>query len=71
MIALIRLLSVLGLMISCVTISVAQDKSVKPGVNDSFRDPDVKELVGKFYVEIREVYSHRQQVVAACQIKPG
>ncbi len=71
MIALIRLLSVLGLMISCVTISVAQDKSVKPGVNDSFRDPDVKEFVGKFEVESREVYSHRQQIVAACQIKPG
>lgn len=71
MTALIRLLSILGLMLSCATIAVAQEKSVKPGVNDSFRDPDVKEFVGKFEVESREVYSHRQQIVAACQIKPG
>lgn len=70
MTSMIRLLSILGLMMSC-AIAVAQDKSVKPGVNDSFRDPDVKEFVGKFEVESREVFSHRQQIVAACQIKPG
>lgn len=71
MTALIRRLSIFGLMMSCATIAIAQEKSVKPGVNDPFRDPDVKEFVGKFEVESREVYSHRQQIVDACQLKTG
>lgn len=54
-----------------VTSLVAQDKSVKPGVNDSFRDPDVKQFEGRFEVESREVYALRKEIVAACQIKPG
>lgn len=49
----------------------AQEKSVKPGVNDSFRDPDVKQFEGRFEVESREVYALRKEIVAACQIKPG
>lgn len=49
----------------------AQDQSVRPGINDSFRDPDVKEFVGRFEVESREVYSQRKEIVAACEIKPG
>lgn len=49
----------------------AQDKSVKPGVNDSFRDPDVKQFEGRFEVESREVFAHRKAIVAACQIQAG
>ncbi len=48
-----------------------QEQSVKPGINDTFRDPDLKEFQGKFEVESREVYAHRKEIVAACQIKPG
>jgi ubiquinone/menaquinone biosynthesis C-methylase UbiE len=44
---------------------------VKPGINDSFRDPDVKEFVGRFEVESREIFAHRQDILKACQIKPG
>lgn len=54
-----------------VTSLAAQDKSVKPGVNDSFRDPDVKQFEGRFEVESREVYAHRKEIVAACQIQVG
>jgi len=68
---LMRRLSVVWLVVSCAGLAIGQDKSVKPGVNDPFRDPDVKEFVGKFEVESREVYSHRQQIVAACRIRPG
>lgn len=49
----------------------AQDKSVKPGINDTFRDPNPQEFLGKFEVESREVYAHRKEILAACQIRPG
>ncbi len=49
----------------------AQDKSVKPGINDSFRDPDPKEFQGKFEIESREVFARRKEILAACDLKPG
>lgn len=49
----------------------AQEQSVRPGINDSFRDPNVKDFVGRFEVESREVFASRKQIVAACGIKPG
>ena len=54
-----------------VSLGTAQDKSVKPGVNDSFRDPDVKQFAGRFEVESREVFAQRQKIVEACQIRSG
>jgi ubiquinone/menaquinone biosynthesis C-methylase UbiE/intracellular sulfur oxidation DsrE/DsrF family protein len=44
---------------------------VKPGINDPFRDPDVKEFTDRFEVESREVYTRRREIVAACQIEAG
>lgn len=49
----------------------AQEKSVRPGINDSYRNPDVKEFQGRFEVESREIYTRRNEIVAACQIQPG
>jgi ubiquinone/menaquinone biosynthesis C-methylase UbiE/intracellular sulfur oxidation DsrE/DsrF family protein len=49
----------------------AQEKSVKPGINDSFRNPDPKEFQGRFEVESREVFGRRNEIVAACKLKPG
>lgn len=53
------------------SIGDAQEKSVKPGINDSFRNPDVKEFIGRFEIESREVFQHRQAILTACQIQPG
>lgn len=53
------------------SVCLAQEKSVKPGINDSFRDPDPKEFLGRFEVESREVFARRKEIVAACQIQPG
>ena len=50
---------------------VAQDKSVRPGINDSFRDPNVKEYVERFEVESREVFNRREEILKACEIEPG
>lgn len=49
----------------------AQDKSVRPGINKPFEDPDVKDFIGKFEIESREVYTKRKEIVAACKLKPG
>lgn len=49
----------------------SQEQSVRPGINDSFRDPNVKEFLGRFEVESREVFASRKEIVAACGIKPG
>jgi ubiquinone/menaquinone biosynthesis C-methylase UbiE len=52
-------------------VALAQEKSVKPGINDPFKDPDVKEFQGKFEGESREVFAQREKIVAACKLKPG
>ena len=64
---------ILLLMLAALSVPVAysQDQSVKPGINDTFRDPDPQEFLGKFEVESREVYARRKEIVAACEIQPG
>lgn len=66
-----RAFSVLIVVVLPFSISSAQEKSVNPGINDSFRDPDPKQFEGRFEVESREVFSRRKEIVAACQLKPG
>jgi ubiquinone/menaquinone biosynthesis C-methylase UbiE len=49
----------------------AQEKSVKPGINDPFKNPDVEKFQKTFEGESREVFVLRDKIVAACEIKPG
>lgn len=49
----------------------AQEASVKPGINDPFRKPDVKAFVERFEGESREIFEKRVAIAKACQIKPG
>ncbi len=65
------LVVVWGIVLAGLATCGAQEQSVRPGINDSFRDPDVQEFVGRFEVESREVFTQRQQIVAACGIRPG
>ena len=51
--------------------SPAQDKSVKPGINKSFAHSDVKQFIQRFEREGRDVFCLRNEVMAACKIKPG
>lgn len=53
------------------TLAVAQEQSVKPGINDSFQDPDVDKYIVMFEGESREIYKHRNEIVAAVGLKPG
>lgn len=59
------------LLIVITTRSFGQEKSLRPGINDSFRSPDVSQFQQRFETESREVFKNRQEIVAASQIKPG
>lgn len=61
----------IALALSVPALSYAQKQSVRPGINDSFRDPNVDEFVGRFEVESREVYARRKEIVEECRIEPG
>jgi ubiquinone/menaquinone biosynthesis C-methylase UbiE len=50
---------------------LAQEKSVRPGINDNFKNPNVEEWVGRLEAESREPYAKRNEIVAATGIKPG
>lgn len=52
-------------------LSFAQQQSVKPGINDSFKDPDVDKYIAMFEGESREIYKHRNEIVDAVGLKPG
>ena len=58
------------LALGCVS-AAAQERSVRPGINEPYRNPDVHEFVGRFERPGREVYDRRLEIVAACRIKPG
>lgn len=49
----------------------AQEKSVNPGINKNFENPDVSEFVGRFEKEGRDAFDHSQEIVAALKLKPG
>jgi predicted methyltransferase len=51
--------------------AAAQEKSVKPGINKPFENPDVDDYVKKFEGESREIAAHAKEIVAACKLKPG
>ncbi|MCC7086267.1 MAG: methyltransferase domain-containing protein [Pirellulales bacterium] len=61
----------LGIVWAAVALAYGQKVSVQPGINDSFRNPDIDEFKKKFEVESRELFARRTAIVAACQIKPG
>ena len=50
--------------------AIAQEESVRPGINSNFETPDVQQFVGRFEREGRDVFDRRNEVVKACQIKP-
>lgn len=48
-----------------------QEKSVNPGINDSFANPDIKSFQEKFEVESREVFNKRNEIVRATGVTAG
>ncbi|MBD3675130.1 MAG: class I SAM-dependent methyltransferase [Planctomycetaceae bacterium] len=50
---------------------LAQEKSVKPGINKSFESPDVPKFIERFEREGRDVFDHQKEILAALALKPG
>lgn len=51
--------------------STAQEKSVRPGINLPFKNPNVKDFLEKFEGESREIFLKRDEIVRECALKPG
>lgn len=64
-----------AIMLTLISFSIdplqAQEKSVKPGINDSFETPDVPKFIERFEREGRDVFDHQQEILAALPLKPG
>jgi len=48
-----------------------QEKSVRPGINKPYENPNIKEFIKKFESDNREAFANRNHIVAACKLKPG
>jgi ubiquinone/menaquinone biosynthesis C-methylase UbiE len=59
------------LVVVAAAVSPAQEKSVRPGINKPFENPDVKEFIQIFEGESREVFAKRHDIFTACKVKPG
>ena len=51
--------------------AVAQEQSIRPGINLHFVDPDWQQWVNTFERPGREVYDQRHAIVAASKVRPG
>src|SRR6516164_6560128 len=62
-----------GLVVSFLTLlsTTAQEKSVRPGINKPFANPDLKGFIQKFEGESREIAAQAGDIVTACKLKPG
>ena len=49
----------------------AQEKSVRPGINDRFKNADVEKLIEQFERNGREIYDNRLAIRGVLQLKPG
>ena len=49
----------------------AQEESVKPGINDSWKSEEIDPLINRLESESREIYVERHKLVELLDIKPG
>jgi predicted methyltransferase len=57
--------------VGSVPVAPAQEESVKPGINDKYKTADVERTAKMFEGEKRDVVVKRDEILAACQLKPG
>jgi len=60
-----------GLLMAVGSVAGAQEKSVRPGVNDTFKDPDLKQFQERFETESREIFAKRKEILEACKVTHG
>jgi SAM-dependent methyltransferase len=49
----------------------APEKSVKPGINDDWKKPDIQPLIERLETESREIYHERENLAGLVGPKPG
>ena len=59
------------ILLLCVSIVVAEEQSVRPGINSYYQDPDWQQWVNTFERSGREVYDKRHAIVDASGVKSG
>ncbi len=60
-----------GIYFLTVVFATAQEKSVKPGINKPFENPDLKDYLKKFEGESREIAAKANEIVSVCKLRPG
>ena len=57
----------------CVLVSptMAQEESVKPGVNKKYENPDIEKMTKSLESENRQIFKHRKEIMALLALKPG
>jgi ubiquinone/menaquinone biosynthesis C-methylase UbiE len=72
-----RLASVIGVLVLAGAAAVAtiavrtQETSVRPGINDAYRDPDVEQWVDRLEADDRAIFKFRHAIVATLGLEPG
>lgn len=61
----------IGLLLWTPTYVLSQEKSVKPGINDSFLKPNPNDFIERFEIESREIFAQREEIVKACKVEKG
>jgi len=64
-------LFVIALFLAAADLATAQEQSVKPGINDRYDKEDIEKVVGQFESQRRDVVQKRDEILAACELKPG
>lgn len=49
----------------------AQERSVRPGINDPYADPDLDQWIGRLEADDRAIFKYRHAIVAALALEPG
>jgi len=65
---------VLPAILTCIfsqALALAQEESVKPGINDAYEKTTVEEKVKQFERADRDVVQKKNEIIDACRLKPG
>ncbi len=57
--------------VGSISVTPAQEESVRPGINDKYKTADIERTAKMFEGEKRDVVVKRDEILAACQLKPG
>jgi predicted methyltransferase len=66
-----RLVALAMVLLIAPTLLQGQEQSINPGINKNYQPPDLADSIQRFESNGRDVFDHRQDIVAALGLKPG